>query len=120
IGRIYEDNLNNLSGHNPLVQIPGQNRIPFNRENPAATPRFSVRTVLFCAHLSIGVTAGLVILLMSATGLLLTYQRQLIAWSDRVPAARSPSAGVTPLAMDELLARLAASPSHPTAPFSVS
>lgn len=56
---------------------------------------------------------------MSATGVLLTYQRQLIAWSDRVAAARSASAGATPLAMDELLARLAASPSHPTAPFSV-
>jgi uncharacterized iron-regulated membrane protein len=101
------------------VQIPDQNRSPFRVENPAKTPRFAVRTVLFWAHLSIGVTAGLVILLMSVTGALLTYQRQLIAWSDRVPAARSPSAGATPLAMDELLARLAASPSHPTAPFSV-
>jgi len=101
------------------VQIPDQNRSPFRVENPAKTPRFAVRPVLFWAHLSIGVTAGLVILLMSVTGALLTYQRQLIAWSDRVPAARSPSAGATPLAMDELLARLAASPSHPTAPFSV-
>ena len=75
--------------------------------------------MLFWAHLSAGVTAGLVILLMSGTGVLLTYQRQLIAWADRVPAARPPSASATPLAMDELLARLAASPSHPTAPFSV-
>ncbi len=63
--------------------------------------------------------AGLVILLMSGTGVLLTYQRQLIAWADRTPAARPPSAGATPLAMDELLARLAASPAHPTPPFSV-
>jgi uncharacterized iron-regulated membrane protein len=119
IGRIYTANLNNLSGHNPLLQIPGQNGSPFSGENSAETPRFAVRTVLFWAHLSIGVTAGLVILLMSATGVLLTYQRQLIAWSDRVPAARSPSAGATPLAMDELLARLAARSSHQTPPFSV-
>jgi uncharacterized iron-regulated membrane protein len=119
IGRIYTVNLNNLSEHNPLVQILGQNQSPFSRENFAAAPRFGVRTVLFWAHLSIGVTAGLVILLISATGVLLTYQRQLIEWSDRVPAARSPSAGATPLGMDELLARLAASASHPPAPFSV-
>jgi len=75
--------------------------------------------VLFWAHLSIGVTAGLVILLMSGTGALLTYQRQLIAWSDRVPTARPPSSATTPLAMDELLAHLSASPSHGSAPFAV-
>jgi len=101
------------------VQIPRQKSGPFSSENSAAVSRFAVRTVLFWAHLSIGVTAGLVILLMSGTGALLTYQRQLIAWSDRVPTARPPSSATTPLAMDELLAHLSASPSHPPAPFSI-
>ncbi len=101
------------------MQIPRQNGSPVIGENRTAVPRVALRTVLFWAHLSTGVTAGLVILLMSATGVLLTYQRQLIAWSDRVPLARPPSTGAAPLAMDELLARLAATPLHPTAPFLV-
>jgi uncharacterized iron-regulated membrane protein len=43
----------------------------------------SFRSCLFWAHLGSGVLAGLVILMMSVTGVLLTYERQLIAWSDR-------------------------------------
>ena len=42
-----------------------------------------IRTVFFWAHLIGGVTAGIVILIMSLTGALLTYERQLIEWSDR-------------------------------------
>jgi uncharacterized iron-regulated membrane protein len=41
-----------------------------------------VRTVLFWMHLSCGVAAGIVILLMSVTGVLLTYQRQMQWWAD--------------------------------------
>lgn len=41
------------------------------------------RQCLFWAHLSCGVLAGLVILMMSVTGVLLTYERQMIAWADR-------------------------------------
>ncbi len=41
------------------------------------------RTVLFWCHLVAGVTAGLVILMMSITGALLTYQRQIVAWAER-------------------------------------
>lgn len=43
----------------------------------------SLRQALFWAHLVVGVLAGVVILVMSATGVLLTYQRQLTAWADR-------------------------------------
>jgi uncharacterized iron-regulated membrane protein len=42
-----------------------------------------LRSVLFWCHLTAGLCAGLVILLMSATGVLLTYERQIIAWGDR-------------------------------------
>lgn len=40
------------------------------------------RTILFWLHLSCGVVAGAVILIMSVTGVLLTYQRQISAWAD--------------------------------------
>ncbi|CAN5799823.1 hypothetical protein BH23GEM5_BH23GEM5_06000 [soil metagenome] len=40
------------------------------------------RTVLFWCHLSVGVLAGVVVLVMSVTGVLLTYQRQITAWAD--------------------------------------
>ena len=41
-----------------------------------------LRTLIFWPHLIAGITAGVVILVMSVTGVLLTYERQLIAWSD--------------------------------------
>lgn len=41
-----------------------------------------LRKVLFWLHLTAGAVAGIVILLMSATGVLLTYQRQIVAWAD--------------------------------------
>ncbi len=118
-GRIYTDNLSKLLTYNPLVQVPRQGDSPIQREDPASVSRLSTRTVLFWAHLSIGVTAGLVVMLMSFTGVLLTYQRQLVAWSDRVPAAAAPSALATPLPLDAVLARLAASPARPSGSFSV-
>jgi uncharacterized iron-regulated membrane protein len=41
-----------------------------------------LRTVIFWPHLIAGVIAGVIVLIMSVTGVLLTYERQLIAWSD--------------------------------------
>lgn len=41
-----------------------------------------MRKVLFWLHLGAGVAAGAVILVMSATGVLLTYERQLVEWAD--------------------------------------
>jgi uncharacterized iron-regulated membrane protein len=41
------------------------------------------RKTLFWIHFAAGCTAGLVVLVMSVTGLLLAYQRQIIAWADR-------------------------------------
>lgn len=64
-----------------------------------------LRTLLFWAHLAAGVTAGIVILLMSATGVLLTYERQLIEWSDRDFRSTPPSPDAQRLSIDALLAR---------------
>jgi uncharacterized iron-regulated membrane protein len=41
-----------------------------------------LRPFIFWTHLIAGVCAGVVILIMSVTGVLLTYERQLIAWSN--------------------------------------
>ena len=41
------------------------------------------RTVLFWAHLAAGTVAGVVILIMSVTGVALTYEKQMLEWADR-------------------------------------
>ena len=47
----------------------------------------SIRPVLFWTHLIAGVSAGVVILVMSVTGVLLTYEKQMVALAERLPAA---------------------------------
>jgi uncharacterized iron-regulated membrane protein len=42
----------------------------------------SFRKALFWLHLSAGVIAGAIILLLSVTGLLLTYEKQIVKWAD--------------------------------------
>ena len=61
------------------------------------------RKVLFWTHLVCGVTAGLVVLMMSATGVLLTYERQMLAWADR-GARFEPPAGTVRQPIEALLA----------------
>lgn len=45
------------------------------------------RTVLFWMHLAAGTVAGIVILIMSVTGVALTYEKQTLEWADRRAAA---------------------------------
>jgi uncharacterized iron-regulated membrane protein len=86
------------------------------------------RSVLFWLHLVCGVTAGVVIFIMSITGALLTYQRQITAWADTRAYRIEPAP--QRLSTDALLARVAESRpdlsptavlvrSAPTAPASV-
>jgi uncharacterized iron-regulated membrane protein len=63
------------------------------------------RRFLFWIHLTAGCVAGLIILVMSVTGILLAYKRQTINWSDRGFRSQ-PAAGVPRLSVDELLAKL--------------
>lgn len=42
-----------------------------------------MRRIFFWIHLTMGSIAGAVILLMSVTGVLLMYERQMVAWADR-------------------------------------
>ena len=61
-----------------------------------------IRKVLFWLHLGAGVSAGFVILVMSATGVLLAYERQVTEWADgyRIapPGPAAPRLGVEALA----------------------
>jgi uncharacterized iron-regulated membrane protein len=41
------------------------------------------RKTVFWIHLAVGVATGLVVVMMSVTGVILTYERQMIVWSDR-------------------------------------
>jgi uncharacterized iron-regulated membrane protein len=66
----------------------------------------TLRTLIFWPHLMAGVLAGIVILMMSATGVLLTYERQLIAWSDRGLRSAPPADGSAPLSVEALLTSL--------------
>ncbi|POF32977.1 PepSY-associated TM helix domain-containing protein [Roseibium marinum] len=60
----------------------------------------SFKRIVFWAHLIVGITFGLVILLMSATGVLLTYERQIIAYMEQRAVDRTP--GAQPLTADEM------------------
>src|SRR5687768_2206880 len=65
-----------------------------------------LRTLIFWPHLIAGVLAGAVILLMSVTGVLLTYERQLIAWSDSHFRSVPPRDSAPRLAPESLLRAL--------------
>jgi uncharacterized iron-regulated membrane protein len=66
------------------------------------------RKILFWCHLVTGVSVALIVLIMSVTGVLLTYEKQMLAWGDaratRVPA-HAP--GARPLPVDVLMQRVA-------------
>jgi uncharacterized iron-regulated membrane protein len=65
----------------------------------------ALRKIIFWCHLLTGVTAGLIILSMSVTGVLLAYERQITAWADmRDYRTAPPSAGATHLPIETLLA----------------
>lgn len=63
----------------------------------------SIRKPIFWLHLLAGCIAGIIILIMSVTGVLLTYERQIIAWADRGYRSVPPSQGAVRLPMEALL-----------------
>jgi uncharacterized iron-regulated membrane protein len=74
------------------------------------------RNVIFWAHLVTGLFVGVVVLIMSVTGVLLTYQRQITVWADtRGLNAGPPSPGAERLGPEALLARVReVEPGEPT------
>ena len=63
----------------------------------------TLRKFIFWLHLIAGVSAGIVILIMSVTGVLLTYEKQIIAWADRGYRAEAPPAGAPRLPTETLI-----------------
>ncbi len=63
----------------------------------------AIRSILFWMHLAAGVVAGAIVLIMSATGVALTYQRQMQHWADVRDLSVSARPGAIPLAADSLL-----------------
>ena len=61
-----------------------------------------VRKIIFWAHLVAGVAAGVVILMMSVTGVLLTYEYQMIENSDMKLLSAS-NASARPMALEEII-----------------
>ncbi|MPY87839.1 MAG: PepSY domain-containing protein [Luteitalea sp.] len=65
------------------------------------------RSILFWCHLIAGVFAGVVIFVMSVTGVLLTYERQIMEWADtRTYDATPPTPSARRLPVETLLARV--------------
>ncbi len=54
-----------------------------------------LRKIIFWCHLPVGVTAGIVILNMCVTGVLLTYEKQITSWADTRGYRSAPPAGQT-------------------------
>lgn len=65
----------------------------------------SFRTLLFWTHLIAGVSAAVIILIMSVTGVALTYQRQMQYWADTRGFRAAPDVSTPRLPLDELVAR---------------
>lgn len=64
-----------------------------------------IRKTIFWLHLAAGVLAGVVILLMSVTGVALTYERQMLAWAERGYLSQLRD-GEEPLSIETLLDRV--------------
>ena len=66
----------------------------------------NLRKILFWLHLSAGVFAGVIVFIMSVTGVLLTYEKQMLAWSDLRHYRSAPPPGAQRLSIDALLAKV--------------
>src|SRR5262245_21625512 len=63
-----------------------------------------LRKIVFWCHLVVGVFVATIVVIMSATGVLLTYQKQMTLWADtRGLDASAPVAAATRLPIDSLL-----------------
>jgi uncharacterized iron-regulated membrane protein len=73
----------------------------------------SLRKTLFWIHLAIGCSAGTVVFLMSVTGVLLAYQRQITNWADGSLRSTPPAPGSRRLPLDAMIAGVRAGDADP-------
>ena len=66
----------------------------------------SLRRLIFWCHLLAGVVVGTVVLLMCVTGVLLTYEKQIVAWAERGLRSAPPSPNEPMLPVESLLTQL--------------
>lgn len=64
-----------------------------------------LRKIIFWCHLPVGVTAGVVILIMCATGVLLSFEKQITSWADTRGYRSEPPAGAQHLPVETLIAK---------------
>ena len=65
-----------------------------------------LRKIIFWCHLPVGVTAGVVILIMCVTGVLLSYEKQITSWADTRGYREAPPTGETKhLPVETLIAK---------------
>ena len=69
-----------------------------------------LRAILFWCHLITGVSVGVVVLVMSATGALLAYERQIVHWTDVRGLNAATPAGAQALTVDAIVARVGTVP----------
>src|SRR5688572_18237856 len=62
-----------------------------------------IRKVIFWFHLILGLAAGIVILIMSATGVLLMYEKQMIAWADRAYLEQASASGTPRIPIETIV-----------------
>ena len=65
------------------------------------------RSVIFWMHLIAGVAAGVVVLIMSITGVALTYEKQMLEWADRQAWSAPSPVDARHLPPETLLAKVA-------------
>lgn len=63
----------------------------------------TLRNILFWSHLVAGVVAGVVILLMSVTGVLLAFERQITTWADGHHTCSPATADATRILMETVV-----------------
>src|SRR5882757_7544518 len=67
----------------------------------------SVRSFVFWLHLAAGCTAGVVILVMSVTGILLAFERQINNWMDTPAVLQGQAGAEQPMLLNSVVASLA-------------
>lgn len=68
----------------------------------------TIRKTFFWLHLTAGVAAGLVILVMSLTGVLLAFERQIVTFAERDLRATAAEAAAAPLPLSRIVEAAAA------------
>jgi uncharacterized iron-regulated membrane protein len=67
----------------------------------------TLRKALFWSHLAVGLAAGVTILIMCVTGVLMTYERQIQSFINRAGLqSHPPTPGSQPLPLENLIARV--------------